>query len=231
MEKKRVALNELARVQRPREKLARYGQGRLSDTELMAVLLRTGSRKENVLELAGRLLKGGGLPGIAQFNLEQLRKILGVGQVKAGSILAALEIGRRVFGGQKTELKQMLSPEDVFESLKDIRESRKEHFVVFYLDSRNQQIRREVVSVGTINSSLVHPREVFEGAVKYLATNVIVAHNHPSGELRASEKDIAVTRRLRDSGILLGIELLDHIIVSKGGYLSLREANACEFTE
>lgn len=231
MDKNRIAIKDLSRVERPREKLARYGKERLSDADLLAVLLRTGSRNENVLALAVRLLKGGGLSRFAQLRLEDLEKMPGVGRVKACGILACIELGRRIFSGQKTELKQMLSPEDVFENLKDIRESRKEHFIVFYLDSRNQQIRREIVSVGTINSSLVHPREVFEGAVKYLAVNVIVAHNHPSGELRASEKDIAVTLRLRDSGILLGIELLDHIIVSKGGYLSLREANVCEFSE
>ncbi|MFA5319864.1 MAG: DNA repair protein RadC [Candidatus Omnitrophota bacterium] len=231
MEGNKVAIKDLARVERPREKLSRYGQERLSDTELLAVILRTGRKGENVLALASRLLKKNGLPGLAQLNLQQLKNMSGIGQVKACGLLACFELGRRIFSGKKTELRQMLSPGDVFESLKDIRESRKEHFVVFYLDSRNQQIRREIVSVGTINSSLVHPREVFEGAVKYLATNVIVAHNHPSGELRASEKDIAVTQRLRDSGSLLGIELLDHIIVSKEGYISLREENICSFTD
>lgn len=231
MEGNKVAIKDLARVERPREKLSRYGQERLSDTELLAVILRTGRKGEDVLALASRLLKKNGLPGLAQLNLQQLKNMSGIGQVKACGLLACFELGRRIFSGKKTELRQMLSPGDVFESLKDIRESRKEHFVVFYLDSRNQQIRREIVSVGTINSSLVHPREVFEGAVKYLATNVIVAHNHPSGELRASEKDIAVTQRLRDSGSLLGIELLDHIIVSKEGYISLREENICSFTD
>jgi len=231
MDKGKVAIKDLARVERPREKLARYGQERLSNAELLAVILRTGKKGENVLMLASRLLRENGLPGVAQLSLQQLKGMSGIGQVKACGLLACIELGRRIFGGKKTELRQMLSPEDVFESLKDIRESRKEHFVAFYLDSRNQQIRREIVSVGTINSSLVHPREVFEGAVKYLASNLIVAHNHPSGELKASEKDIAVTERLRDSGSLLGIELLDHIIVSKEGFISLREENICSFAD
>ena len=117
----------------------------------------------------------------------------------------------------------MLSPQDVFDNLKDIRESKKEHFIVFFLDSRNQEIKREIISIGTINSSLVHPREVFEPAVKYLAVQVILAHNHPSGELAPSEDDLGVNKRLSEAGKILGIEVLDHIIVTKTGFLSFKE--------
>jgi len=231
MKENKLAIKDLARVERPREKLVRYGLDRLSDAELLAVILQTGKKGENVLEFSSRILRKNELTKLAQLNLEQLEAISGMGHAKACGLLACIELGRRIFTGKKTELKQMLYPEDVFNSLKDIRESRKEHFVVFYLDSRNQEIKREIVSIGTINSSIVHPREVFEGAVKHLASNVLVAHNHPSGELKASEKDIAVTERLRDSGTLLGIALLDHIIVTKDGYISLREENICNFSD
>jgi len=231
MKENKLAIKDLARVERPREKLVRYGLDRLSDAELLAVILQTGKKGENVLEFSSRILRKNELTKLAQLNLEQLEAIPGMGHAKACGLFSCIELGRRIFTGKKTELKQMLYPEDVFNSLKDIRESRKEHFVVFYLDSRNQEIKREIVSIGTINSSIVHPREVFEGAVKHLASNVLVAHNHPSGELKASEKDIAVTERLRDSGILLGIALLDHIIVTKDGYLSLREENICNFSD
>ena len=231
MTKNKTTIKDLARIDRPREKLVRYGRDRLSDAELLAIILQTGKKGEDVLEFSSRILRKNGLSDLAQLELGQLEEITGMGHTKACGLLACIELGRRVFTGKKTELKQMLYPEDVFNSLKDIRESRKEHFVVFYLDSRNQEIKREIVSIGTINSSIVHPREVFEGAVKHLASNVLVAHNHPSGELKASEKDIAVTERLRDSGILLGITLLDHIIVTKDGYLSLREENICTFSD
>jgi DNA repair protein RadC len=231
MTKNKTAIKDLARIDRPREKLVRYGLDRLSDAELLAVILQTGRKGENVLEFSSRILQKDELTKLAQLNLEQLEAIPGMGHAKACGLAACIELGRRIFTGKKTELKQMLYPEDVFNSLKDIRESRKEHFVVFYLDSRNQEIKREIVSIGTINSSIVHPREVFEGAVKHLASNVLVAHNHPSGELKASEKDIKVTERLRDSGILLGITLLDHIIVTKDGYFSLREKNICVFSD
>jgi DNA repair protein RadC len=231
MTKNKTAIKDLARIDRPREKLVRYGLDRLSDAELLAVILQTGRKGENVLEFSSRILQKDELTKLAQLNLEQLEAIPGMGHAKACGLAACIELGRRIFTGKKTELKQMLYPEDVFNSLKDIRESRKEHFVVFYLDSRNQEIKREIVSIGTINSSIVHPREVFEGAVKHLASNVLVAHNHPSGELKASEKDIKVTERLRDSGILLGITLLDHIIVTKDGYFSLREKKYCVFSD
>jgi len=231
MTKNKTAIKDLARIDRPREKLVRYGLDRLSDAELLAVILQTGRKGENVLEFSSRILQKDELTKLAQLNLEQLEAIPGMGHAKACGLSACIELGRRIFTGKKTELKQMLYPEDVFNSLKDIRESKKEHFVVFYLDSRNQEIKREIVSIGTINSSIVHPREVFEGAIKHLASNVLVAHNHPSGELKASEKDIKVTERLRDSGILLGITLLDHIIVTKDGYFSLREKSICAFSD
>ena len=137
--------------------------------------------------------------------------------------MAVFELGRRLLQDKQAAL--ILSPREVWEQLKDIRTNKKEHFVVFFLNTQNQEIVRETVSVGTLNASLIHPREVFEPAVKHLAAHVILAHNHPSGSLDPSEEDLSVTKRLVDSGRLLGIEVLDHIIVTASGYTSFKEKN------
>jgi DNA repair protein RadC len=117
----------------------------------------------------------------------------------------------------------ILSPESVWENLKGIRDHKKEHFVVFYLDTRNQEIKRDIVSVGTLNANLAHPREVFEPAIVHNAAQIIVAHNHPSGDTEPSEEDLAITKRLQEASKILGIELLDHVIVSNSGFISLKE--------
>ncbi|HOW89795.1 MAG TPA: JAB domain-containing protein, partial [Elusimicrobiales bacterium] len=125
--------------------------------------------------------------------------------------------------GKKTSI--YLKPRDVWEELRDIRENKKEHFVAFYLDTRNQEIKRDIVSIGTLNYNLVHPREVFEPAVRNLAAGIIVAHNHPSGCLEPSDEDLSLNRRLVQAGKLLGIELLDHVIVTKDAYSSFKQRN------
>lgn len=117
----------------------------------------------------------------------------------------------------------MLSPKDVWEEMKDIRDNKKEHFIIFFLDTRNQEISREIISVGSLNANLVHPREVFEPAVRNLAAQIIVAHNHPSGDTEPSKEDLEITQKLVEAGDILGIEIIDHIIVAKDCYLSLKE--------
>lgn len=133
---------------------------------------------------------------------------------------AIWELAKR-FSGKRPGI--YLKPRDIWEELRDIREQKKEHFVVFFLDTRNQEIKREIISIGTLNYNLVHPREVFEPAVKNLAASVIVAHNHPSGCLEPSDEDLSLTKRLTQAGKLLGIELLDHVIVAKTGFSSFKE--------
>ena len=118
-----------------------------------------------------------------------------------------------------------MSPEDVWGQMADLRDNKKEHFVVFFLDIRNQKIKRQVVSIGTLNASLVHPREVFEEAIRHNSAQIIVAHNHPSGDTEPSEEDLQITHRLKKAGEILGIELLDHVIVAGDGWLSLKESN------
>jgi len=218
-----LTIRDLPRIERPREKLIKYGVNRLSNTELLAVLLRTGKKGESVLAFANRFLHKISLERLSGFSFEEFRKISGIGPAKACELLSCLELGRRIFEHKKVNISQLLSPQDVFDNLKDIRVSKKEHFVVFFLDSRNQEIKREIVSIGTINASLVHPREVFEPAVKYLAVQIILAHNHPSGTLEHSEDDLTVNKRLVEAGKILGIEVLDHIIVTKDSFKSFKE--------
>jgi DNA repair protein RadC len=135
-------------------------------------------------------------------------------------IRAVWELAQR-FGGKRLHL--YLKPRDIWEELRDVREQKKEHFVVFFLDTRNQEIKRDIISIGTLNYNLVHPREVFEPAVKNLAASIIVAHNHPSGCLEPSDEDLSLTKRLSQAGKLLGIELLDHVIVTREGFMSFKQ--------
>lgn len=141
--------------------------------------------------------------------------------MKACEIVACFELGKRLLQRKQAEI--YLKPKDVWDELKDLRSHKKEHFVIFYLDSRNQEIKREVISIGSLNTNLVHPREVFEPAVRNLAAQIILAHNHPSGDPEPSEDDLEITKKLVESGKILGIEVVDHIIVTKNGFLSFKE--------
>ncbi|MDA8244794.1 MAG: DNA repair protein RadC [Elusimicrobia bacterium] len=215
------AIQDMPRVERPREKLMRYGPEKLDDAELLALLLRTGARGKGVLELAGELLRRFGRADIAKAGFAELKAVPGLGPARACEITAAFELGRRYLNGKKAGI--YLKPRDIWEELRDVRGEKKEHFVVFFLDTRNQEIKRDIVSIGTLNYNLVHPREVFEPAVKNLAASVIVAHNHPSGCLEPSDEDLSLTKRLAQGGKLLGIELLDHVIVTKEGFMSFKQ--------
>lgn len=214
-------IKDIPRIERPREKLGQYGPERLSNSELLAIILRTGKKGENVIDLANKLLKKYKAENLPNLSYEELKNFSGLGPAKACEIIACFELGRRLLKGKAYKL--YLTPEDVWKELKDIREHKKEHFVIFFLDSRNQEIKREIISVGSLNASLVHPREVFEPAVKNLAAQVILAHNHPSGDPEPSEDDLEINKRLVEAGKILGIEVIDHIIVAKEGYISFKE--------
>lgn len=216
-----VKIKDLPRVDRPREKLLKYGSVKLSTTELLAIVLRTGVKGVNVVELANKILKLVGTDNVRNITTSDLRKIKGLGPVKCAEIIACIELGKRLL--KDVEPLQALSPRAVFESLKDIRGLKKEHFIAIYLDTQNREIHREIISIGTLNASLVHPREIFEPAIRNLAASIILVHNHPSGDTKPSEEDILVTKKLVDSGRLLDIHILDHIVVSSRGYLSLKE--------
>lgn len=214
-------IKDIPKVDRPREKLEKYGPEKLSSAELLAILLRTGTKDCNVISLSKKILKKFPQEKILTASFEEFKNIHGLGKVKSVEIIACLELGKRILKDKKSVL--ILSPKDVWENLKDIRDHKKEHFVVFYLDTRNQEIQREIISVGILNASLIHPREVFEPAILHSAAQIIVAHNHPSGNPEPSDDDIAVTKRLQEAGKILGIEVLDHVIVTKNNYASLKE--------
>jgi DNA repair protein RadC len=214
-------IKDLPKVERPREKLIKYGSGHLSNSELLAIILRSGKKGENVVELANKILKKYKAENLPNLAYEELKVFSGLGPAKACEIIACFELGKRLLKGKSASL--YLKPEDVWKELKEIREHKKEHFIIFFLDSRNQEIKREVVSIGSLNASLVHPREVFEPAVKNLAAQVILAHNHPSGDLEPSEDDLEINKRLVEAGKILGIEVIDHIIIAKSGFLSFKE--------
>ena len=214
-----IAIADMPRIERPREKMKRYGPDKLTEQELLAIVLRTGTPQENALELAASVLRR--CPdGVEKAGYAELLA-LGLGEARSCEIMAAFELGRRRLHGKKSGI--YLKPRGVWEELRDIRESKKEHFVVFFLDTRNQEIKRDIVSIGTLNYNLVHPREVFEPAVRNLAASVIVSHNHPSGCLEPSDEDLSLTKRLSQAGKLLGIELLDHVIVARSGFMSFKE--------
>lgn len=215
-----MKIHDLPRVDRPREKLEKYGPERLTSSELLAILLRTGRRGVNVVELSKKILQKFDDGLLATASVTELKNISGLGTAKACEIVASFELARRLLKDKKHTL--IFSPADVWKELKDIRDSRKEHFVVFYLDTRNQEIKREIITVGTLNASLVHPREVFEPAIRNSAAQIIIAHNHPSENPDPSDEDIKITRLLSSAGGILGIELLDHIIVAKEKFFSMK---------
>ena len=206
-------IKDIPKFDRPRERMEKYGPGKLSDAELLAILLRTGTKDLNVLKLAQKILQKFENEKFIDITIDELKTIHGLGPVKSCEILACFELGRRMLKGKKTSI--LLFPKDVWERMEDIRGSKKEHFVVFYLDSRNQEIQREIISVGTLNESLVHPREVFEGAIKNNAASIIIAHNHPSGDLEPSQADIEITKKLIHAGKILDIKIVSHVIVTK----------------
>lgn len=211
-------IKDIPEIDRPREKLLRYGPDKLKNEELLAIVLGSGIKGMNVRTLARKILREQ-KEKLSSLTIEDLQNTKGLGPAKAAQVVAVLELGKRLFEGGGEEV--VLSPEDVWKLCADIRGSKKEHFVVFYLNTRNAVIKREIVSVGILNASLVHPREVFELAIAHNAAGIILAHNHPSGDLSPSEEDQRITERLIDAGKLLGIKVYDHIVITNGGHRSI----------
>lgn len=210
---------QITRTILPREKIIRYGPEQLSVMELVALLLGTGIKGKHVLKIAHDVDTY--LASTKQITLEGLSSFAGVGESKATTILAALELGKRLFGNKKTQL--IATPKDVWMLMRDEAIKKKEYFVVFYLNTRNQMIQKEVISIGSLSASIAHPREVFEPAVRHHAGQIILAHNHPSGDCSPSHEDLETTRRLIKAGEILGIEVLDHVVVTHEAYISMRE--------
>ena len=215
----------VAEVDLPREKLAQLGPEGLRDEELLAILLRTGYEGKNVLEVARAILRRHPAERLLSMGLEGLTGIKGVGRAKAAGLVAAFELSKRALHQGTGIAPSITRPADVLPVVADIKDRRKEYFVAVFVNARNQVICREDVSVGSLNASLVHPREVFAPAVGSSAAAVVLAHNHPSGDVTPSQEDIELTKRMVQAGEIMGIEILDHLIVGPQQFLSMKEAN------
>lgn len=217
-----LRVKDLSEKDKPREKLLAKGPNELSSAELLAIILNTGDKKEGVLELSYRLLKEYGEKAIiSQIDANKLSKDLNVPIVKACQIVACFELGRRFFQKKPHGSVTIRSAKQAYEHLKEMGVLSKENFRGLYLNSRYQLIHDEVISIGSLTSSLVHPREVFRPALEYSAAAVIIAHNHPSGSLKITEADQEVSLKLAEAGKILGIDVLDHIIIAKNKFISI----------
>jgi DNA repair protein RadC len=206
---------------RPREKIATKGVSVLSDNELIEAIIGRGTRNKDVREISNeimKLLKH----HTHDIQYEDIQEIDGIGPSKASQIVACFELGRRYFKPAEASIK-VTSPEDVLPLVVDLKEKRQEYFICLTLNGAGEMLNKRVITVGLLNHSLVHPREVFAEAIADRAASIICVHNHPSGSLEPSSQDIAITTQLRDAGAIIGIQLIDHIIVSKNGHCSLRE--------
>lgn len=218
-------VNALAPRDRPREKLERIGAASLGDNELLAVVLGAGTRRHDALDLANALLeRAGGLHAVIACSQEELRMVPGVGPVRAGRVMAALELGRRTLLRSPDERPSLGSPRDVAAHLMPSFGARPvEHFGIVLLDAKHHLLKTVVLTVGTLDRSVVHPREVFREAAGARAAGIVLFHNHPSGDPGPSADDVLLTRRMVDAGVLMGIEVLDHLILAGTRYCSLRE--------
>jgi len=218
-------VRELPPDERPRERLKRLGPEALTNSELIAILFRTGSRKSGAQDVAQRLLaRFGDLERLARASLEELCEVEGVGQVKAMEVKAALELGKRLAGFTGEEKPVIRSPEDASALfMSEFTGLDKEHFRAVLLNTKNHVLKTVEISVGSLDASLVHPRECFKPAVAASAASIILLHNHPSGDPEPSADDIAITKRLKEAGKTLGIDVLDHIIFGQGTFVSLKK--------
>lgn len=225
MEGRSFRIREIPTEERPRERMQSHGPGALSHAELLAILLRTGTRNESSVHLAQRILNEcGGLRKLAESNWEELTHIRGIGPAKALQLQASIELGRRIARSRLPEMAKITCPQDGADLLmEEMRHLREEHFVCLFLNSKNQVVGRQTLSIGSLNASIVHPREVFRAAIRRSSASILCAHNHPSGDPTPSPEDVLLTKRLASAGELIGIELLDHLVIGDNRFISLKE--------
>ena len=218
-------LRDMPQDDRPRERLMQVGATAVSSAKLLAIILRVGSRNESVVQLATRLLAHfGGLPGLARASLTELQEVKGIGPAKAIEIKAALELGRRLLAAAPEERAQITSPADAANLLmSEMMFLEQEHLRVILLDTRSRVLSSPTVYVGSLNTSVIRVGELFRAAIKANAAAIIVAHNHPSGDPSPSPEDVNVTRQIVQAGKLLDIQLLDHIVIGRQRFVSLKE--------
>jgi DNA repair protein RadC len=221
-------IHDLPKPERPRERLQKFGPEALSAQELLALVIGRGIPKKSVMSIAQELLmRFGNIKAISQATIEELSQIKGIGLAKAAQIKACFELGKREDLEPEVKDFDVKNPEGVVKAIRaSIKDKAKEHFKLILLNPRNKIIGISTISIGTLNASLVHPREVFKDAIAHSAASVVLAHNHPSGDPEPSEDDIEITKKLVESGKILGIEVIDHIIIGKNDYYSFK-AKGC----
>ncbi|MBM7712677.1 RadC family protein [Enterococcus xiangfangensis] len=222
---KNSLLQELPESSWPRERLLREGEKHLSDQELLAIILRNGSRQQNVMELAGNILREySTLYELKYTTLQELQQFKGIGETRAIELKAMMEFGYRIYRALQPKLGKIQSSFSFGQFLiTELKDYRQEHLVAFFLNTKNEIIFRKTIFIGSLNQSIAHPREIFREAVRTSAARVVLGHNHPSGNPLPSQNDLEFTERVRECGAMMGIELLDHIIVGETKYFSLRE--------
>lgn len=223
--KSMLKIMDLPESERPRERLFRYGADVLSNNELLAIILRTGTPEENVINLSNRILnESGGLNGLLGLSPEEIMSLKGIGKAKASQIIATGELAKRFKAYKSGDIYIIKQPKDAVSLvMEEMRYFKEEHLRVIMMNTKNMVISVKDVSIGSLNSSIVHPREVFSEAIRRSSASIIICHNHPSGDPTPSKEDISVTERLKECGKILGIDLLDHLIIGNGSYVSLKE--------
>lgn len=228
MKENYLTVKELPVSERPYEKCERYGATALSDAELLAVIIRTGTKQQRAIDLAVNILNYStaypGLKGLNYFTIKELMKIRGIGRVKAIELLCLTELTRRMAKETLRESIRLTTPQSVADYyMQDMRHLTREQVILLMLDSKNKLMKDMVISEGTVNTSIMPTREIFVHAVKEGAVNIILLHNHPSGDPTPSAEDIRVSKKLTEAGNLIGISLMDHIIIGDNRYISLKE--------
>ncbi len=218
-------IKEIPKEERPRERFLKYPIASISTHELIAIILRTGSKQESVIELSKRIFyKYENLKALSNVTIKELMTIKGIGTSKAIELLASFELGKRIINEPFISKIKLHSPESIYLYLKDELEMKnQEHFIALFLNTKGQLVKKETLFIGSLNSSLIHPRELFKHAVINSAASIIVCHNHPSGDPSPSHHDIEITKILHKNSMMMDIELLDHIIIGKGRYYSFKE--------
>ena len=212
--------------ERPREKLKSIGVNNLSDSEILAIILKTGTKDKSVNDLAIDLLNKYNLNDLKDISINELMNIKGIGEVKAIELIASIELGKRIFLNKNNKLKRLVNAKDIWEDSKYLfNDLKQEYFYALYFNSKQELIERKLLFMGTINASTVHPREVFKEAYRVSASSIVCMHNHPSGDINPSREDIRFTDNIVKTGYIQGIPVLDHIIVSESSYYSFYDNN------
>lgn len=228
MNNKYLTVKELPLLERPYEKCEKYGAGSLSDAELLAAIIKTGSKNVRSIDLAHHILNyskaNKGLIGLNYMSMNELMSVKGIGKVKAIQILCIAELTKRMAKATNQDGLRLLSPESVANYyMQDMRHMTREQILIVFIDSKSKVLNDMIISTGTVNASIVAPREIFLNALRHSATYIIMLHNHPSGDPTPSKEDINTTKRIKEAGILIGIKLMDHLIIGDNKYVSLKE--------